>query len=386
MEYIQLLRRLERVIEETDFAWSLCLVGEDQSRKLADLTNALKRPASASGDEKQIASGYSYWGTEPAISWEQACRDRYYPVMKEGIDTFGRRWRSLWSTFGGDKKFHYVSLGPGTGEKDRAILALLHSENPTMFYAPVDMSAEMLRICLQPMNTLPFIRRFRSQILPIQLDFSFEENVDELNDLRERLVADEPVLFSLLGNTMANFEDDIALVERLSRHLLRPQDRLLIEVATASQLDDVTAEAAGREYQESNAFCTFVTSALHQCTDLSIDMENLQFETEIAGDRSILIKMLYRNRSGITTTMTLPDRQVVPFPADDTIKLYISRKYRRDALEVDLRNLGLSVESNLHHSQTGRGRAQFGLDLLLLSKQPSTQPSTPAQDVFRRPR
>ncbi|MGF7239044.1 MAG: L-histidine N(alpha)-methyltransferase [Frankia sp.] len=386
MDHIQLLRRLEKVMEETDFAWSLCLVGEDQSRKLADLTNALKRPASTSGDEKQIASGYSYWGTEPAISWEQACRDRYYPVMKEGIDTFGRRWRSLWSEFSGNKNFHYVSLGPGTGEKDRSILTSLHSENPTMFYVPVDMSAEMLRICLQPMSTLPFIRAFRSQMLPIQLDFSFEENVDELNELRKRLTGDEPVLFSLLGNTMANFEDDIALVERLSRQLLRPQDRLLVEVATASQLDGSTAEAAGREYAESIAFCTFVTSALHQCTDLSIDMENLQVETEVEGDRAILIKMLYRNRSGSTMTMTLPDRQVVPFPDGDTIKLYVSRKYNREALKAALHDSELGVENDLHHSQTGRGRAQFGLDLLLLSRRSSTRPSTPAQDVFRRPR
>ena len=97
-----------------------------------------------------------------------------------------------------------------------------------MFYVPVDMSAEMLRICLQPMNVLPFIRRFRSQLLPVQLDFSFEENVDELNGLRDRPIGEEPVLFSLLGNTMANFEDDVEPVERLARQLLRPQDRLML--------------------------------------------------------------------------------------------------------------------------------------------------------------
>jgi hypothetical protein len=32
MERLQLLQRLERVMEETDFGWSLLMVEEDQSR------------------------------------------------------------------------------------------------------------------------------------------------------------------------------------------------------------------------------------------------------------------------------------------------------------------------------------------------------------------
>ena len=87
--------RLERVMEETEFGWSLLMVGEDQSRKLADLTNDLKRPYSTSGDEKQIVSGYSYWGIEPAIAWQHATRDPYYPVMKDGIESFTQRWNDL---------------------------------------------------------------------------------------------------------------------------------------------------------------------------------------------------------------------------------------------------------------------------------------------------
>ena len=49
VERMQLLLRLERVMEETEFGWSLLMVGEDQSRKLADLTNDLKRPYSTPG-------------------------------------------------------------------------------------------------------------------------------------------------------------------------------------------------------------------------------------------------------------------------------------------------------------------------------------------------
>jgi Histidine-specific methyltransferase, SAM-dependent len=157
MERLQLLQRLERVMEETEFGWSLLMVGEDQSRNLADLTNDLKRPYSTTGDGKQILSGYSYWGIEPAIAWRHACHDPYYPVGKDGIDSFAQRWNDLQPALAG-AKYHYVSLGPGTGDKDRTVLQTMQPSYPEMLYVPVDMSAEMLRMCLQPIGDLPFIK------------------------------------------------------------------------------------------------------------------------------------------------------------------------------------------------------------------------------------
>lgn len=383
MEGVQLLRRLERIIEETDFAWSLCLVGEDQSRKLADLIGDLKRPASPSGDGKQVVSGYSYWGIEPTIAWQHACNDPYYPVARDGIESFGRRWRALRPVLG-EQRYHYVSLGPGTGEKDRTVLADLQPRFPDMFYVPVDMSAEMLRVCVQPMKVLPFIREFRRQLLPVQLDFSVEENVEELDGLRNRLMADEPVLFSMLGNTAANFSDDVELVQRLTRQLLRPQDRLILEVATVSEVNPETVDLAAAEYAGSKAFREFVTSSLHQHTDLSVEMDNVAFEGMVEDDRAALVKIVYRNQSGRDQRITLPDRTVVAFPPSDTIRLYLTRKYDRGALDAALRERGLSVVGDAHTGSVVRGtRYRFGLDLILLSAGGDGRPTTPVQDLFR---
>ena len=154
--------------------------------------------------------------------------------MKDGIESFTQRWNDLQPVLGGTK-FHYVSLGPGTGEKDRTVLQSLQPTYPEMLYVPVDMSSEMLRICLQPIRDLPFIKAFRRQLLPVQLDFSSDENLDELMALRDRLMGDEPILWALLGNTAANFEDDLELIERIAT-LLRAQDVLMLEVATATEL------------------------------------------------------------------------------------------------------------------------------------------------------
>lgn len=382
---VQLLRRLEAVIRGTDFAWSLCLVGEDQSKKLASLTNDLKRPPSATGDGKQVLSGYSYWGIEPTIAWQHACNDPFYPVGRDGIRLFARRWRSLLPTLG-DQRFHYVSLGPGTGEKDSTVLLALHPRNPDMFHVPVDMSAEMLRICVQPMSVLPFIDRFRRQVLPVQLDFSDEDNLEELAKLRDRLVGDEPVLFSLLGNTVANFQDDVELVAEISRQLVRPQDRLLLEVATTSAVAEDTAALAAAEYERSRTFREFVTSSLHQHTDLPIDRESVAFEGSVEGDRSILVKMIYRNRSGQEHRITLPDRDVVTFPPGDTIRLYLSRKYARPALDAALAEAGLTVVGSSGTSVAAAPGSphRFGISLVLLSYGRG-RPASPVQELFRAP-
>jgi len=353
MERLQLLQRLERVMEETEFGWSLLMVGEDQSRKLADLTNDLKRPYSTVGDGKQILSGYSYWGIEPAIAWRHACHDPYYPVGKDGIDSFPQRWNELQPALAGSK-YHYVSLGPGTGDKDRRVLQTMQPSYTEMLYVPVDMSAEMLRMCLQPIRDLPFIKTFRRQLLPVQLDFSDDENLDELHALRDKLMGDEPILWGLLGNTAANFEDDFELIERLAR-LLRPQDLLMLEVATTSELAADVSERSSTEYLRSKAFCEFVTSALHQHTDLPINMDYVEISGEIVEPRSVMLKVIYRHRDE-DTRVTLPDRTVITLRHDDTIRLHLTRKYATAALHSELQSIGSRGEDDGRHDLGGPGQ------------------------------
>ena len=98
-----------------------------------------------------------------------------------------------------------------------------------MFYLPVDMSSEMLRLgTLEPVRGIRFPM---AQVLPVQLDFSLATNLDELRQMLDRLVDDEPLLYALTGNTLANFDDDPEALATITR-ALRPQDRLLLEVAT----------------------------------------------------------------------------------------------------------------------------------------------------------
>ncbi len=355
---------LARAIDESDFAWSLVLVGEDQSSKLAALTGDLIAPPSASGDGKQITSGYSYWGIGPTIAWAHACADPFYLVMKQSLDSFTRRWGRVRGKIG--EGFHYVSFGVGTGHKDRLVLGHLLERNPDMYYLPVDMSSEMLR--LGTAGSVSGHRVPGRQIVPVQIDFSLSENLAELRSLLHRVVGDEPVLFSLLGNTMANFDQDAELLADLTG-LLRPQDRFLLEVATTDALTDELAAAAMEEYSRSRAYREFVTSALLHNTDLTINMDAVRFRSVVEGERALRVKVMYQNETGGDIQMMLPDRTRVAFPDRDTIRLYLTRKYERRALDGMVRDVGMRKVVGTHSDfQVARGSHGFGMDLVLMER------------------
>jgi len=357
------IRKLEHALADDDFAWSLVLTGEDQTDKLATLTGDLRGPFSTTGDGKQITSGFSYWGIGPTIAWANATNDPFYLVMKAGAESFQRHWRKVRPHVenGG---FHVVSLGVGTGVKDRTIVSDLRRQNRNMYYIPVDMSSEMLRMGTQPVRDARFPV---AQVLPVQLDFSIADNMEELAEMLARLVGDEPIRFTLTGNTLANFDSDEELLGTLTQGL-RAQDRLLLEVASTTRLDQETADAAADEYHQTRAFAEFVTSALRYNTDLKINNELVKFVGEVEDDDALLVKILWQNDTGDEVRMELPDHTEVVLPIGDTIRLYTTRKYSTTRLKRLTEACKLTpVEAIQSQFRYTRRPNPFGLELLLLA-------------------
>ena len=359
-----LVEKLQAVIEESDFEWSLQLIAEDPTHKLATLTADLSGKPSNTGDGKQITSGFAYWGTAPTIAWSAACNDRFYPVMQQSIESFSGRWKRVRSKLDG-VPYHYVSLGVGTGQKDGVILPDLLGVQPKLLYVPVDLSAAMLRIGVR--ESARAVNLAPTQALPVQLDFAIPDNMAELRGLLQRLIGDEPVLYSLLGNTLANFDDDVELLRTLTGQL-RPQDRFLLEVATTEALDDDLADAAAEEYHRSRAYGEFVTSALMMYTDLTINMDSVLYRGSVEGDRALQVKVIYQNRTGADLRFMLPDRTKVAFPDRDTIRLYLSRKYTPRGLDAMLAAAEIKKLQGIHSGFTQqRSPRAFGTDLVLLA-------------------
>jgi len=227
------------------------------------------------------------------------------------------------------------------------------------------MSEEMLRQTVHP----PISRlglELGESLIPLQFDFSIPRNVIALRDELTAIFEDEPILFSLLGNTAANFEQDSALVELLSKQLLGPNDRLLLEVAKTAHVDKALASRAAREYNESDLFGIFITSALRHNTDINVNMDWVSYVGSVVDESVIQIKVLYRNEGGEIHRITLPLSETVPFPDGDTIRLDLTRKYSEAGLERLLSRSG-SVQLHKQSWQYDSQRDGFGVDLVLLA-------------------
>ncbi len=357
------LDKITTAVNKLGLGWSLCFVGEDQASKLGTLTSDLRKGVSETGDGKRIASGFSYWGIGPTIAWLMACKDNLYPVMNQSIRNFSGLWDQALATLD-PQNYHYVSLGVGSGEKDNLILQGLHPMNPGLYYFPVDMSPEMLR--MGGREAMKGTEVERSKLLPVQIDFSLDENAAELRDLLDRILGEAPILFSLLGNTLSNFVYDVSLLRTISL-LIRPKDRLLLEVAYTDSLDDDALVKAAEEYDRSRMFKEFVSSSLFQNTDLRVDLDSISFTSSAEKDRAILIKSLYRNTTGGPLRVTLPDRTQVSFPERDTIRLLTMRKYTDKGIVALVEGCGFQSLKRLRREFPSRRAFRFGTEILLLS-------------------
>jgi L-histidine Nalpha-methyltransferase len=350
---------LEKSTDESDSGWTLCFIGDSQQKKLVELVAGLK------GDGKKISSGFSYWGIGPTMSWAKTSNDPYYPVMSESLQSFMTRWSNIYSNYEGDRSFHYVSLGVGTGKKDKYIIKSLLDTQPDSIYFPVDMSSTMLRIAIQEVSEIERLRG--NQILPVQIDFSDRDKTKSLRGLIDQVVPGQPILFSLLGNTLANFQADTELLRSIS-NLLRPGDLLLIEVASTKDLDEKTKQEAKIEYETIDSFRKFVTSALLQNTDIHINLKHLRVIPIIEEDKAILIKFIYRNETGEDIELMLPDWSFERFLKMESIELHLTRKYTSKGIERIISDNHLSiVDRRVTNFGDDQSKTKFGMDLILLS-------------------
>jgi uncharacterized SAM-dependent methyltransferase len=367
------MSKIAEALESTNPRGYLCIVGEEQSGKLSTLVEGLMEGESQTGDGKQIASGFSYWGIGPTLAWEAACRDPLYHVMRDSIRNFAAAWQAVRPVLGA-QAYHYVSLGVGTGQKDVSVINDLRRSLPEMFYMPVDMSPEMLTLgvqeCAGPGRGNVISKR---QTLAVQLDFSAEENVRDFRAFLDHALGNTPILFSLLGNTLANFENDSRLLKTIAQ-LLSPKDRLMLEVAHTNTLDAEAARLAAREYKNSPKFQEFAVSSLIQYTNIPIQPSYVVFRGELEGDRSVQVKVLYQNRTPNTIHfLAFPNQaRTVSFPPTDTIRLYLSRKYSVEGITSTIEDSGLTIqEKHLHTSSPSyvEGKEyEFGVNLYMLTQ------------------
>jgi L-histidine Nalpha-methyltransferase len=333
------------------------LGGDDRTTRFVRLNSDLSRPFDPDGDGKRIASGPAYAGKAAAVAWSSVCRDPLAVAQKRSVDTFAERWWDLRASAPAEP-CHYVSLGPGDGRKDGVLLADLSRTNRDLCYLPVDTSEELLHSTVR--GLLRRLDLSADRVMSLAWDFSLRESVAALRRLLDELFDQTPVLFSLLGNTIAHFDADAAVLGMLADELLRPGDRLLLEVEAASEPSPDLAALAADEYAQSLAYGEFVTSALRHHTDIPAHPDDVELLGTFEPDRALLVKTIYRADDDLV--LTLPNRTTTRFPFTDTIRLALSRKYSPEGLAGLVSEAGLNVVGDVC---TGTG-GPFGLALLML--------------------
>ena len=159
------------------------------------------------GDQpRHIRDGQQYVGAISTDHWQTATRDAKYRTLSFGIKTFPTRWTQLKPRL--QHPVNYVSIGPGTGEKDKLILEHLLpliADGQTLVYVPIEISSELLDVALE--LVLPAIDRKRIEVIPIRMDVTDDDSLQRLKDVLPTLTGGGRSLFSLLGNTLANFAE-----------------------------------------------------------------------------------------------------------------------------------------------------------------------------------
>jgi L-histidine N-alpha-methyltransferase len=320
------------------------------------------------GKHRHIKEGYQYVGGFPAHLWKLATADDNYRLLSEGIKTFWKRWHKIRPHL--NEHMNYVSIGPGTGEKDHAILKWLQevSGEAKILYVPIDLSPDLLRTAV--IESTKELERDRLVVMPIQLDITRDKAMRALKDLLDELNAGTPKLVSLLGNTLANFRDDAGALAPITKLIVPGRDKLLVELATATEATPELARQARAEYEGSGSFRRFVMATLSDFTNCRLDdPEMVKYDsTAVAG----VIEVTANYVAPKAAKVIFRDDEHFAIRAKEKIELLITRKYTDAALAKLLRGFE-EVESAPESYDDNK----FGLvtKLLAAKAQRDTQPS-----------
>lgn len=341
--------------------------------RIGEVMNAIK---GIEGESKYIKEGYQYVGDGPAHQWKLATADDHYKTMSYGISSFHEEWQDIQAQL--NCPYHYVSIGPGTGEKDQEILRHLIGlldEGETMAYIPVDISPQLLRMGVN--NALRGNKRDKVEVLQMEVDIASERELETLKVVVEELGRTAGVLISLLGNTLSNFHNPDAILSSVGSLLSSAEDRLFIELATTRKADEAHMKRAATEYKGSDPFLCFAMETLCDYTDLPRDADFVDVVGEVEDD---VIKVTTNYRLDKPRKVRIgKSGSSFSLRKGEPIELIVCRKYTDSALSSMLAGF---TQIELQKSEAIKG---FSTSRMLLAGQESGSSGPHAHPVAAMP-
>jgi hypothetical protein len=196
-----------------------------------------------------IPTYYAYLTHHGYLNWVRLTEDHRYTYYRSSVELCeanateiaGEIVRAV-----GHADIDYVALGPGTGQKDRAIVSSLVAADPTgdpRFYYPYDINPAMIVHAIQTVLSGDLEDRVNVKGIIAPFDslglFSYV--------YKDRAA---PNVVALLGNTLGNMSDDSGFLETLFANAMWSGDVLLLEVRCHVDRDAVHAPGIGEELKK----------------------------------------------------------------------------------------------------------------------------------------
>ncbi|HEY4408581.1 MAG TPA: L-histidine N(alpha)-methyltransferase [Acidimicrobiia bacterium] len=194
-----------------------------------------------------IPTYFMYLTHRGYLNWVARTEDPQYAYHRAALELCEARAGDiaaaiLAATGGGDVDF--VSLGPGTGSKDRALLqslaAALGPAGGTLYYYPYDINPAMIVHAIQTVLS----GELAARVLVKGIIAPFDSLGLFSPVYRDRAA---PNVLALLGNSLGNMGDDYGFLETILAGGMCPGDLLLLEVRCHVDEDAGQAPGMGEE-------------------------------------------------------------------------------------------------------------------------------------------
>ena len=300
-----------------------------------------------------IPTYFMYLTHRGYLNWVARTEDPQYTYHRAGVELCEAKADEIAAAIlaaAGGPEVDFVSLGPGTGAKDRALLESLSAAaapaGGSLYYYPYDINPAMIVHAIQTVlgGELAADVRVKGIIAPFDSMGLFS------HVYKDRAA---PNVLALLGNTLGNMSDDYGFLEILMASGLWPGDLLLLEVRC--HVDEDAGEAPGMGEETKKRLNFGPLEILGASYDDHRDLITVRREHS----RSTI--------PGTVTTVTRCERVRCAGMTWRDVRLCYVHEYSESDLDAALAEIGFTTVAKLHRGVRGADTERVVL-LYLLQK------------------
>jgi hypothetical protein len=295
-------------------------------------------------NEKNIPANWAsrilYLGDKGANNWLCVVNEPNYPLR--GEDRFDLH-KNRKDAIRGMTLKTLVSLGPGDGRDDIEIIDVFNSSESEIQYIPVDISSELLKLTIA--NVSPYTD------VPIGIQGDFEDGQEFIYQVLSKH-AHLPILFSILGGTIGNFDFGESHFFVSFKKLLNDDNYLLFDVPLAGPSWNEEDEPRLDIETYSEGFRRFLNWAVCQWNSTSTEQDlNRNFEKRIG------VSLECDNH--------LKAKTIKIFDKHKSKTILKLRRYDWDSLLYWLQQFGFNIKFS--RSSISSDKDKFGMGVVLLA-------------------